>query len=250
MCNGLCSVIMPAYNAERYIREAIESVLAQTYENFELIVVNDCSNDGTADIIAEYSRSDSRIRVFSQKKNYGCAAARNLAIEKSRGRYLAFIDSDDIWAGNKLAVQISRLESGHADLVYTSYEMVDSRGEAIKTRRLPPRTTLDMLLKENYICFSSVLLYSRTAKKYKMHSVFFHEDYCFLLELLKDALVFSGEEQMLVKYRLSGQNRSRNKLNASRYRWRIYREFMGIRFWASVKYFLYYWLNGVRKYYL
>lgn len=249
MCNALCSVIMPAYNAEKYIREAIESVLAQTYENFELIIVNDCSNDSTADIISEYKRLDSRVRLFSQNQNYGCAAARNLAIEKSRGRYIAFIDSDDMWAENKLAVQINSLEAGAFALVYTSYEIVDSQGARLKKRRLPSRTTLDMLLKENYICFSGVLLHSKTAKKYKMNSVFFHEDYCFLLELLKDEHVFFGEEQILVKYRISGQNRSRNKLTASHYRWRIYREFMGLNLLNSVRYFLYYWLNGVRKYY-
>ena len=250
MLSGLCSVIMPAYNSERYIAEAIESVLQQSYRNIELIIVDDCSSDNTGTIIQEYASGDARVRYIKNDRNMGCAEARNIAIRYSAGKYISFIDSDDVWLSDKLEKEIEWLESKCCDLVYTSYAMVDADGMIQKNRHIENKVSFEMLLQENFICFSTVLVKSCIAKQYSMTSNFFHEDYCFLLRLLKDNFVFAGLDEILVQYRVFDENRSGDKINAAKYRWLIYRKYLKLNLVQSVWYFLKYSLNGIKKYYL
>lgn len=250
LTNELCSVIMPAYNAKKYIADAIKSVTNQTYENIELIIVDDCSNDGTRSIIDKWSRYDSRIKPIFNKTNIGCAESRNKALKASRGEYVAFIDSDDIWELNKLEVQLTELKKRKGILSYTAFQMIDSSGRCIKKREVIENVTLDLLLRENYICCSSVVLIGYIARNHYMISNYFHEDYCYWLNLLEEGYLFCGINKFLVKYRLSSQNRSKNKINAAWHRWRIYREYLRMSIWDSIRYIGMYLLNGIRKYYL
>lgn len=245
----LCSVIMPAYNSEKYIADSIRSVLNQTYKNLELIIVDDFSSDATKEIIETFAEQDIRIKVISNSINLGCAAARNRAIASSAGKYIAFLDSDDIWVSNKLENEIEEINQQQCDLIYTAYEMIDSDNKVIKHRLIPQKATMDLLLKENFICFSSVLIKMEFAKKFPMSSTFFHEDYCYLLSLFKDGVRFWGINKMLVQYRVSAQNRSSNKIKAAKYRWLIYRKHLQLSLYDSSRYFISYFFNGLKKYY-
>ena len=121
MSAPLLTVIMPSYNAERFIAESIESVIAQTVDDWELVVVDDASTDSTARVVADYQKRDKRIRLITQNTNHGPAHARNVAIEQARGELLGFIDSDDVWYPEKTAKQVSIMEHYQADISYTSY---------------------------------------------------------------------------------------------------------------------------------
>ena len=129
MQKPLVSVIMPAYNAEKYISKAIASVQQQTIENWELIVIDDCSGDGTAEVVAGFAQADSRIRFLKNEQNSGVARTRNRGIEVCTGEYVAFLDSDDIWHPEKLECQIKCLQENNGDLSYTSYSIVDHMGK-------------------------------------------------------------------------------------------------------------------------
>lgn len=250
MFDELCSVIMPAYNAERFIEASIESVLGQTYPYIEFIIIDDCSSDNTKNIIKKYAEYDKRIKFIKNDTNLGCAETRNKAITMSHGNYIAFIDSDDVWECSKLEVEVKEIKKRQCDLIYTSYKMIDSNNHIIKIRSVPEKLTMDLLLKENFICFSSVLLKTELAKEHKMYSAVFHEDFYYLLNLLNNGAVFLGLNKSLVKYRVSEQNRSKNKFKAAKYRWLIYRKYLNLGIYDSFRYFSFYFFNGIKKYYM
>lgn len=247
MKSELCSVIMPAYNAEKYIGEAITSVLNQTYTNIELLVVDDCSVDGTREVLHEYVEADSRVKLICNERNIGCAESRNRAMMASRGKYIAFLDSDDVWEAEKLALQIKILERADCDVLYTSYRMVDEFGCVLRVIHPPLFTNLKMLLTDNVICLSSVLLRGEVARRHKMLKEYFHEDYCYWLCLLQEGRKFLGLSDVLVNYRVSNQGRSSDKYNAALYRWKIYREYLGMSVFASCRNFLSYVFYGIKK---
>ena len=249
MADELCSVIMPAYNAERYITDAIKSVINQTYEYIELIIVDDCSSDGTREIVERFAKDDNRIKPIFNNKNLGCAESRNKAIRVSRGDYIAFIDSDDIWVRNKLEIQLDEMKNRNCSLSYTAFQIIYSNGQ-YKNKCVKENVTFDLLLSENVICCSSVVLKGDVARNHYMISDYFHEDYCYWLSLLKEGYSFYGINEILVRYRLSPYNRSKNKLNAALYRWQIYRKYLNLPLGVSIRYIGLYMMNGIKKYYL
>lgn len=239
---------MPAYNSEKYIAEAIESVIKQTYENWELIIVDDYSTDNTKAIIQRYAQKDKRIKLISLAKNKGVADARNIAKQKANGDYIAFLDSDDIWKTEKTEKQIQILNNSNADITYTAYFMIDETGKIIKKRKVKETITLKDLLKENSVIFSSVLCKKESIENTVFKSEWYHEDYVFLLDLAKNGKSFKGINERLVQYRVHQNGRSFNKIQAAKYRWKIYREYLGMSFLNSCCYFAEYALNGIRKY--
>jgi glycosyltransferase involved in cell wall biosynthesis len=135
--NDMVSIIMPSYNTAEYIGQAIESVLKQTYYNWELIIVDDYSNDRTNDIILQYN--DKRILYFKNEKNLGAAISRNRALKQARGQWIAFLDSDDLWDSDKLEKQIEFMQSNHYCFSYTSYDEIDENGYPIGIYVTGPR---------------------------------------------------------------------------------------------------------------
>lgn len=244
----LCSVIMPAYNCEKYIAEAIESVIKQTYKNWELIIVNDASTDYTEKIIKSYQEKDKRIKLILLSKNQGVANARNTAIQNAKGRYIAFLDADDYWEKEKLQKQIQILNNSNTDISYTAYLMIDEVGQIIKKRRVKESLNLKDLLKENSIIFSSVICKNDSIKNTRLKKEWYHEDYVFLLDLVKEDKSFKGIDEILMQYRVHRNGRSFNKLTAAKYRWKIYRKYLGISFLQSLYYLAVYTWNGIRKY--
>ena len=149
--NNLVSIIMPAYNAELYIASAIESILGQTYQSWELLVVNDASSDSTGKIVEDIKQKDSRIRLFTNKSNQGIAESRNLALENARGKFIAFLDSDDLWMPDKLSKQVDFMNRNNSYISYSGYKRINEHGQRLGTVMPPELIRYDYLLKSNHI---------------------------------------------------------------------------------------------------
>ncbi|AWK02993.1 hypothetical protein HYN56_01680 [Flavobacterium crocinum] len=208
--NYLISIIMPAYNAAAYIKEAIDSVLAQTYLNWELIIIDDGSTDDTAKIIKEELLKDQRIKYYYQA-NGKQGKARNLGISKSNGKYLAFLDSDDIWMPQKLEIQVIEIQEKNVDLVFSdSYIFNNSETDLYKRMNIKgavfyERNSVQLFLKGNGIPILTVLVKKEKiitaggfSEKLDIQNV---EDYHLWLKLLMSNNIFYSSDQVLAKYR-------------------------------------------------
>ncbi len=243
------SIILPVYNGEPYLDRAIASVLAQTMPDWELLLLDDASTDGSFRRMQVWAARDGRIRVLRNACNLGVADTRNRGMEAAAGAYIAFLDSDDLWRADKLERQVAVLERTGLDLCASAYRMIDARGNPVRIR-MPRRQEmrLEDLLKENYICCSSVLLRSSVAKQHKMDGTYIHEDYVYWLELLQAGARGCVLDACLTDYRVSGRNRSGNKWRAARGRWQVYRRFLHYGVARSGRYFLHYACHGAKKY--
>ena len=248
--DALVSVIMPAYNCECFIEEAIRSVMAQTYPNWELIVINDCSQDKTGDVVGRLMQEDMRIRLYENECNLGAARSRNRGFELCNGQYVALLDSDDLWVPEKLQVQLQQMQQENADLCYTTYEIIDQFGEkAKKDYIVPARLTYEELLKENVIGCSTVLFSRSILNGEGFTTDFYHEDYVLWLRLLRQGCTAVGCTQALVKWRFIANSRSYDKRKSAGNRWRIYREYLRLSVFKSLQLFSVYALRGLKKYF-
>ena len=249
--SGLISIIMPAYNCERTVEDAVSSVLAQTYQNWELIIVDDASTDRTHDVCRELSGKDSRIRLITNQSNCGTLISRLNAIGVSEGEWIAFIDADDLWDKQKLEKQIRLRDETGCDIVYTGSAFIDENGNKIDwILHVPVRSEYSKLLKQNIISNSSVMVrkgdfieYSPTDEsKHDMH-----EDFACWLLMLRDGRTAAGIDEPLITYRVSKGSSSGNKLKASELNMNTYK-YIGLGFFARCFYQTCYAVNGFKKY--
>lgn len=246
----LVSVVMPVYNASKYLEEAIESVLQQTYENFELIIVDDCSKDNSLEIARRYEDQDQRIRVIAGEKNQGVAHVRNRGILEANGDYIALLDCDDVWCDTKLERQVHLIVKEDADLAYCSYDFIDENSnEVLKPFIVPEITNYKKMLASSVISCSTALIESQLLKAHPFKPGFYHEDYLLWMELLSLPVKAVGDPTVLMHYRQVKGSRSNNKRNAAIKRWKIYREALGLGLIESIVAFAAYALHGVIKYY-
>ncbi len=246
----LVSVIMPVLNGEKYIEDAICSVLGQTYSNFELIVVDDGSVDATSEIITKISEKDNRIKCIKNQESLGTARSRNIGLEIAEGDYICFLDADDLWKCDKLHIQMNKLTAEDADLVYTSYSIINDEGQSNKGDYIVPDTvSFEKLLKENVIGCSTVMITRKVADKYRFVEDYYHEDYCLWLNILRDGYKAVGCTEVLVEWRLISNSRSFDKRNSALYRWKIYRDYLSLSRFKSINLFMYYVVGGIKKYY-
>lgn len=209
--NKKVSVIMPAYNAGKFIEESIKSVLDQTYSDLELIIIDDCSSDNTKDIVN--SITDTRVHYYKLKDNGGVGRARNVGIKVSSGRYLAFCDSDDIWVSTKIEKQLERLRSVCSGFSYTAIDMIDEDDQQLKGKRnIPDKIDYKFLLRNTAIATSSVLLDRNIVGKFYMPVLKKGEDYVSWLRLLRKYGPAYGINEALVHYRVRSSSLSGNKL--------------------------------------
>ncbi len=244
---GLVSVITPLYNAKKYIGKTIESVLNQTYTNWEMVVVDDCSTDESVSIVQQYG--DARIRLIRNEQNLGVAATRNVALKEARGQYVAFLDSDDIWCADKLSKQLVLMEETKSPFIYGSCVVMDEDGNALKKDRIVP-AELDFkeLLKGNQIPCLTVLIDRTRIKPFEMPKVF-HEDYATWLSILRDNQIKAyGVQDIVARYRVSQNSLSGTKVRAAGWTWGIYRKYLGFSVFKSAYYFMWYAFRVVKKY--
>ena len=244
----LVSVIMPAYCEKRFLKQAVDSVKAQTMESWELLILDDCSPDDTFALAQSFAAQDSRIQALRNDENMGVAATRNRGIALAKGKYIAFLDGDDIWSERKLELQIKALEKQNADIVYCAYTIIEADGTLRSTYRVPKTVDYEMLLKENSMQCSAMLLRAQVAKAHPFRTDFFHEDYVLGLELLKDGCKAVGCREVLLSWRLDKNSRSFNKRKAAQNRWRIYRDYLHLPLPKRLWVFGCYTLKGARKY--
>ena len=241
------SIIMPAYNCMDTIRASAMSALCQTAGTLELIIVDDCSTDGTIEIIMELASSDPRVKILQNESNRGVAASRNRAINVASGELIAFFDSDDLWEPDKLAKQISLMQETDRDLCYTSYDYVDKGGIPIYRPYIVPETIdYDGLLKENVIGLSSVVLRKDVLGELRFDESLFHEDLALWLKLLRAGTAAQGLSEVLTHNRIGG--RSHDKWKALMNRWRVYRKSEELSAVRSCWYLAHYILAGLIKY--
>lgn len=245
----LVSVIMAARNAEGTIEEAIQSVAVQTYHNWELIVIDDGSQDGTCSKIKRMAKKEPRIRFKRNGTNLGVSRTRNRGVSIAKGDWIAFLDSDDIWKPDKLEKQVNLIrEREDADLVYTGSGFLDRLGETIPYRQqVPERITYRQLLKQNIISCSSVLIRRELILKYPMPCDVMHEDYAVWLMVLKHGGHAYGIQEPLLIYRLSADSKSGNKAKSAEMTWRVYR-FTGLSLIQTLYYFVWYICKNMKKY--
>lgn len=245
----IVSVIMPAYQAERYLARAIESVLEQTIAELELIVIDDCSRDRSHEIALEYASRDSRVTVLRNETNSGVAVTRNLGIELARGEYIAFLDSDDIWHRQKLERQLARLHETGSVISYCSYAIIDPEDRPIRADYLvPEQVTLQDLLKENCIQCSAMLIRSDIVRRIRFNTEFYHEDYILGLDILGEGHTAAGCTEVLLDWRYAPNSRSFDKRRAAQNRWRIYRHYLKLPLLKCGWLFACYTAAGLRKY--
>lgn len=243
------SVVMPAYDAERFIGQAIASVIAQSMEEWELIVIDDASDDRTPDIIAEAAQRDGRIRFFRNETNLGAARTRNKAFELCRGRYIALLDSDDIWSPEKLEKQIACAESTGADIVSCSYSIIDENGsKKCRDFIVDEEIGFDTMLKRSMISCSTALLKKETIDNECFPTEHYHEDYAYWMLLLKNGAKAVGIPEVLASYRIVDGSRASNKFRSALNRWHIYRDQLKLPFFYSARMMIGYVYWGVQKY--
>lgn len=243
---GLVSVIMAAYNAEKTIARAIESVLVQTYGDFELLVIDDCSTDRTVEIVQAIP--DARIRLIKNVQNSGVSYTRKHGLEVARGEWIAVLDSDDAWAPDKLEKQIKLCGERGADFVFTGSAFMNAEGEPVDwILYVPEEIGYQQLLKQNLISNSSVLVRrSLYAENYTIGDQM-HEDFAMWLKILKSGKKAYGIDEPLLIYRLSATSKSSNKAKAAVMNWNTYRE-VGLNVWMALYYECWYILKGILKY--
>lgn len=224
--DGLVSVIIPVYNSETYLGMTLESVLKQTYPHWEVLMVNDCSRDNSAAVMEQYSRQDPRIRSIHLKENSGAAVARNTGLKEARGRYIAYLDADDLWMPEKLERQIAFMEENQAVFSCCDYEKIEDDGTPLNKFVHMPRTiTYKQLLRNTIIQTVGVIVDTRyvDVSLLEMPNVRRGQDSATWLQMLRNGVRFQGQNEVLAVYRRVPQSLSANKLKAMQRTWNLYR---------------------------
>lgn len=234
------SVIMAAHDSASFIVQTIQSVQAQDFTDWELLVVDDCSRDDTLSIVRRIAGEDARLRLFALDHNQGPAAARNRAIEHARGRYIAFLDSDDLWTPDKLSTQIDFMRRSGASFTYAGYQRMTEAGELLGAVRVPAIVTRHQLLKHNVIaCLTAV--YDRAYfGRVLMPSIRKGQDYGLWLTLLERTPTAHGIDRILGRYRVRTKSVSSNKFESSSWVWKIYRQVARLSVLSALYYFIHY----------
>lgn len=248
MKNPMVSVLIPAYRCTDTIRDAIESVLCQQIP-LELLVIDDCSEDDLRNVLLPYM-DDPRVTVVRNERNLGVAESRNRGVAIAKGKYIAFLDADDVWAPEKLRKQVACIEKHGMVLCATARELMTQEGK-LTGCVIPVKEIISYreLLKHNSINCSSVLMRTDVAREFPMHHEDSHEDYIMWLEVLRKYGSACAVNEPLLKYRLSSKGKSGSKLKSAKMTFSVYR-YMGFSLIKSLGLFASYAVHGVTKYVL
>ena len=243
------SIITPAYNADSYIQETLNSVLRQSFTLWELIIVDDKSQDNTVSIVKQYMAQDSRIQLVCNDENLGPGLSRNKGIACAKGRFLAFIDSDDVWLPSKLEIQLEFMKSKNVAISYTSYELIDSKSNSLNKKIEVASKPLDYrsYLGNTIIGFSTAMIDQSKVHEIVLPALPSREDTFLWISLLRTGKLAYGIHNILTQYRVHNQSISSSKLKASMQVWILYRKYVGLNFFQALFYFSSYALHAVKK---
>lgn len=231
---------MPAYNCEKFIRVSINSIINQSYKNWEVIIIDDCSTDKTADIIMNYTNKDKRIKFLRLNVNSGAAIARNRGINIAKGEFIAFLDSDDYWKKEKLYKQINFMKKNQFNFTCTDYAKINESGEFLnKVIKSREQSNYEQLLKT---CpgNSTVVYNANILGKYNIPDIKKRNDYLMWLQVIKKAGILYGYQEILSTHRIRAGSISKGKFDLIKYHWKIYREFEELTYSKSI-YLIFYW---------
>lgn len=247
----LISIIVPVYNAEKFIRETMDCVLAQTYAHWELLLVEDGSSDESPRIIENYiaEKQETRIRLIRQPFNQGAAHARNRGLKEAVGRYIAYLDADDLWPAEKLEHELSFMQEKEAAFAFTGYEFADENGNGTgKVVRVPETLNYRQALSNTTIFTTTVMFDTeKISRKLLEMPVMKSEDTALWWKVLRNGYTAYGLDENLAIYRRAGKSLSSNKLEAIRRIWNLYRKAEGMNVVSSAWHFCFWAVRAVRR---
>ena len=244
------SIITPVYNCEKLIKNTIECVLNQTYQNWEMLLVDDCSFDNSAEIIENYVKKDKRIKYFKLKENSGAAVARNMALNKSSGRFIAYLDSDDLWKKDKLEKQVKFMIDNNYAFTCTDYEKITEDGKSLnKIVKIPKRVNYNLFLRNTIIQTVGVMIDTKITGKdiLVMPNIRRRQDAATWCQLLKNGYDCYECPESLSYYRVVSNSLSSNKFKAIKMNWYWYRKIEKLPIWKACYCFIGYAFNAVKK---
>ena len=248
MIEGLVSIIMPSYNAARFIGESINSVLLQTYSNWELLIVDDCSKDNSVEVVRKFANIDKRVVLFSLEKNVGAAAARNVAIEHAQGQYIAFLDSDDVWDEYKLEKQLAFMKQYSYVFTFSNYYVMEENGKKTENIvKVPSSLSYHQYLRNTIIGCLTVIIDRQQTGDFKMPLIKSSHDMALWLLIMKRGFKAYGLKDVLAGYRLVSTSNTAKKWKAAKDVWKVYREIEGLSVLYAAYCFCGYAINAVLK---
>lgn len=246
---GLVSIITPTYNSEKYIQQTIQSVRNQTYQNWEMIIVDDCSSDNTIQIVEDIQNTEPRIILIKSDKNSGPAVSRNKGIEKAQGKYLTFLDADDIWFEDFIQNSIDTIQKTGIHFVFSSYKRSDENLNFVFSDFIvPENVTYTDILKTNSIsCLTAFIDIEILGKKF-MPEVYKRQDMGLWLKYLKEIPFAYGIKAPKAIYRIRENSLSRKKSDLIKYQWQFYRNVEKLSVLNSTYYMVHWAVRGFLKY--
>ncbi len=231
------SIIIPTYNSEDFIRQTIDSVLDQSYTNWECLVIDDGSIDQTVQVIKEYMLVDQRIQLIEKKENSGAADTRNRGIKEAKGQYIAFIDSDDVWHKDKLKKQLMFMQENSCSISFTNYYLVLNDMQT-PFDSLQKKVCYPDILRFNYLACSTVMYDQFALGKVYMPNIRSRQDWGLWISLIKKAKYALGMNDYLMYYTVRDNSISSKKSRLIKYHWYIYREHVGFNYLKTLYYFI------------
>lgn len=223
---GLLSIITPSYNCSSFIGETIESIQAQTYTNWELLITDDCSSDNSREMIKSYADKDPRIKLMVLDKNSGAGVARNNSIKEAKGRYIAFCDSDDRWYPEKLEKQLQFMKDNNCTLSYSSYDVCDENGKIIGYVECLKELTKSKIIRDNGIGCLTAIYDSKILGKHYMPNMRKRQDWCLWIDIIQSGGVAKGMQQPMALYRDRANSISSNKIEMLKFNYEVYHTFL------------------------
>ncbi|GJQ57442.1 MAG: glycosyltransferase family 2 protein [Candidatus Scalindua sp. AMX11] len=241
------SIITPVHNSEKFLKETLDSILCQTYTNWESIIINDNSNDNSLTIIEKYTKMDNRFKLINRVENGGAAVARNIGIQTAKGRFIAFLDSDDVWMSNKLEEQIKFMKMNSVEFCYSNYFHMTENGQLQGSINVPKEVDYNQLLDGCIIgCLTAIYDTKRIGKVF-MPELRKRQDYGLWLAITKQGVVAKGIQTPLAKHRKRKASLSSQKLNTMLYTWKLYREIEGLSIASTSKHITKHLLGAAYK---
>ena len=248
MRNNLVSIITPSFNSSKFIRECVDSVISQTFQDWELLIVDDFSKDNSKDIISELSSQDERIRPFFLEDNIGAAAARNVALKQAKGKYIAFLDSDDIWNEDKLENQISFMNEKDIAFSFTSYQPIsEDRQIKYSVITAPQKMSYHSYLRNTIIGCLTVIIDKEKTGDFQMPNIRSSHDMALWLLIMKRGFSAYGLDENLAYYRIVSTSNTSKKWKSAKEVWDVYRKVENLNIIYSTYCFIGYAFNAIKK---